>query len=156
MKEVCKTRRIDKYSVCLSAFRSISKEAKRMKQDLFIGIDGGGTRSTAVAVWPNGQVAAISCGKGLNFHNIGVEKVRTRLEGLVQDLCAKADAPVGKVCVGMSALDGPADENTLSRFRDAEVSIFRLDHSGTVIATTDGETLAFAWESGGYTPYIPQ
>ena len=51
---------------------------------------------------------------------------------------------------------GHPHESTLSRFRDAEVSIFRLDHSGTVIATTDGEKLAFAWESGGYTPYIPQ
>ena len=57
---------------------------------------------------------------------------------------------------GLNNEYGHPHESTLSRFRDAEVSIFRLDHSGTVIATTDGETLAFAWESGGYTPYIPQ
>lgn len=98
-----------------------------MKEGLLIGIDGGGTHSTAVAAWPNGQVAAITCGKGLNFHNIGVEKVRTRLESMVQELCCKSGAPLGRVCVGMSALDGPADERTLARFTRGTLSPGQLD-----------------------------
>lgn len=57
---------------------------------------------------------------------------------------------------GLNNEYGHPHDSTLSRFRDAEVTIFRMDHAGTVIATTDGETLAFAWERSSYTPYIPQ
>lgn len=98
-----------------------------MKQELLIGIDGGGTHSTAVAAWPNGQVAAVASGKGLNFYNIGVEKVRKRLESMVCELCSKTDAQPGRVCVGMSALDGPADEQTLASFTGGMFAPGQLD-----------------------------
>jgi len=98
-----------------------------MKNDLLIGIDGGGTHSTAVAAWPDGQVAAVAYGEGLNFHNIGVEKVRLRLEDMVSQLCLAADAPVGSICVGMSALDAPADEKTLALFTAGQFSAEQLD-----------------------------
>ena len=60
-----------------------------MKHGLFIGIDGGGTHSTAVAAWPDGRIAAIAKGGGLNFYNDGVETVRLRLESMVAELCSK-------------------------------------------------------------------
>lgn len=87
-----------------------------MAQKLFIGIDGGGTHSTGVAVWPDGRIAAVAAGGGLNFHNDGITAVRGRLESLVRDLCTEAGAPAFQVCVGLSALDGPADPETLARF----------------------------------------
>lgn len=87
-----------------------------MTQRLLIGIDGGGTHSTAVAAFPDGRIAAITKGGGLNFHNSGVDTVHRRLEEMVDRLCADCGAEAEEICVGMSALDAPADEKTLTLF----------------------------------------
>lgn len=87
-----------------------------LSQKVLIGIDGGGTHSTAVAAWPDGRIAAVTEGGGLNFHNSGVETVHRRLEEMVQDLCARCGAEAEEICVGMSALDAPADAATLALF----------------------------------------
>ena len=98
-----------------------------MQQGLLIGIDGGGTHSTAVAAWPDGRIAAVAHGGGLNYHNIGVDTVRRRLQDMVQELCEKAGAPLHRVCVGMSALDGPADEQTHALFTSDLITREQLD-----------------------------
>ena len=87
-----------------------------MPKKLLIGIDGGGTHSTAVAAYPDGRIAAVTEGGGLNFHNSGVETVRGRLEAMVEDLCRQTGCEAEEVCVGMSALDAPADEATTALF----------------------------------------
>lgn len=51
---------------------------------------------------------------------------------------------------------GHPHDSTLSRLRDAEVTIFRMDLMGTVIAASDGETIAFAWSNPAWQPSIPQ
>lgn len=50
---------------------------------------------------------------------------------------------------------GHPHENTLSRLRDAKVITFRMDLMSTVIALSDGETIAFSWMNSGYEPAIP-
>lgn len=50
---------------------------------------------------------------------------------------------------------GHPHENTLSRLRDAEVITFRMDLMSTVIALSDGETIAFSWMNSSYEPAIP-
>jgi len=87
-----------------------------MSNGLLIGIDGGATHSTAVAAWPDGRVAAVAYGDGLNFNNVGVEKVRQRLEDMVRELCEKTGADVDCVCAGSAALDFPADTDTTRKF----------------------------------------
>ena len=87
-----------------------------MAYKLLIGIDGGGTHSTAVAADPQGRVVAVTEGGGLNFHNVGVETVRLRLEAMVDDLCRQTGCATDEVCVGMSALDAPADDATTAAF----------------------------------------
>jgi len=98
-----------------------------MKEGLFIGIDGGGTHSTAVAATTDGQVVAVAREGCLNFYNIGVDPVRLRLENMVRSLCRQAGMPFDSVCVGMSALDAPADEETLAQFTGGFFSPGQLD-----------------------------
>lgn len=98
-----------------------------MARTLLIGIDGGGTHSTAVAAYPDGRIAAVAYGGGLNFHNIGVEPVRQRLEAMVAELCANCGCEAEEICVGMSALDAPADETTLARFTTGAFRAGQLD-----------------------------
>ena len=51
---------------------------------------------------------------------------------------------------------GHPHEETLSRLRDAEVVTFRMDLMGTVIAMSNGQTIAFSWTNSAYEPAIPQ
>lgn len=98
-----------------------------MVHGLLIGIDGGGTHSTAVAAYPDGRIAAVACGGGLNFHNVGVEIVRQRMEDMVAQLCSHSGCAAEAVCVGLSALDAPADDATLSTFTTGTLKKDQLD-----------------------------
>ena len=112
-----------------------------MAQKLLIGIDGGGTHSTAVAAYPDGRIAAVAYGGGLNFHNVGVEIVRQRLEEMVAELCRSAGGEAEEVCVGMSALDAQADEATLAKFTTGAFRAGQLDLQSDAYIALMGFTL---------------
>ena len=112
-----------------------------MKHELLIGIDGGGTHSSAVAVWPDGQVAAVAHGGGMNYHNDGVETVRCRLETVVKELTAQCGAADPTVCAGLSALDGPADESVRAQLASASLPAEQLDLQSDAYAALMGCTL---------------
>ena len=112
-----------------------------MNHGLFIGIDGGGTHSTAAAAYPDGRIAAVACGGGLNYHNAGVEVVRQRLEGMVSELVQKTGLPAAHICVGMSALDAPADAATTALFEGGSITPGTLDLQSDAYAALMGFTL---------------
>ena len=112
-----------------------------MAHGILIGIDGGGTHSTAVAAYPDGRIAAVAYGGGLNFHNIGVEIVRQRLEEMVAELCAAAGCEAEEICVGMSALDAPADADTLAQFTAGVFREGQLDLQSDAYIALMGFTL---------------
>jgi len=85
-----------------------------LSEGILIGIDGGGTHSTAAAMDLSGRLLAVVPGGGMNFLSDGMECVRDRLHDLVrrvQEACG--GAPVASVCLGSAALDGPADKKTV-------------------------------------------
>ena len=113
-----------------------------MEQELLIGVDGGGTHSTAVATHPDGRVVAVARGEGLNFLNIGVPAARVRLEKLLcalQDRCKQA--PIRQVCVGISALDATADASTVSLFAIGGLKAEQLDLQSDAYIALMGLTL---------------
>ena len=111
-----------------------------MSQRLLIGIDGGGTHSTAAAAYPDGRIAAVTEGGGMNFHNIGAEAVRGHLETMVDHLCRLSGCEAEEVCAGMAALDAPADTATTARFT-GRLSLEQLDLQSDAYIALMGFTL---------------
>jgi N-acetylglucosamine kinase-like BadF-type ATPase len=113
-----------------------------IENPLIIGVDGGGTRTRAVAMHADGRVLARTEGSGLNFHNIGWEAARTNLLDVVQRLLASCGATEYRALyIGMSALDAPADSATLSAFCGDVFDKTRVEMHSDAYAALVGATL---------------
>jgi len=93
---------------------------------LYIGIDGGGTHSSAVAVRPDGRILSRAAGPGLNYLNIGLEACLARFSALIRPLLPADPDESVVICAGLAALDGPAAPDILEAFRSAVPSGVRL------------------------------
>ena len=61
----------------------------------------------------------------------------------------------GVISVGEGNSYGHPHELPLSRLEQAGVTLYRTDKLGTVIATSDGNSISFTWERGGSAPILP-
>jgi competence protein ComEC len=59
------------------------------------------------------------------------------------------------ISVGADNTYGHPGENTLSRLRDADVTVYRTDIQGTVTCVSDGKTVSFTTERNGAVPTNP-
>lgn len=88
-----------------------------MDTDLIIGVDGGGTHSRLAAVREDGTVVAIGPGGGINYNTIGMRVARERLFDAVEALLGECgETRYRALSIGMSALDGAADERLIKEF----------------------------------------
>lgn len=71
----------------------------------YLGIDGGGTKTTAVICDENKNICASFHGEGLNYNVIGMETARRHL----QETLSGNPFPVHAAFLGLAALSGPAD-----------------------------------------------
>ena len=85
--------------------------------DLYIGMDGGGTRTTAVLVRSDGRILRRAEGRGMNWLNDGLEACTERFRDLIRQLLPGDPGVTVKVCAGCAALDGPAPDGILDAFR---------------------------------------
>ncbi|MBR0509768.1 MAG: hypothetical protein IJJ85_06585 [Clostridia bacterium] len=76
----------------------------------FLGLDGGGSGSTAVLCDETGAVVRRAKGGGLNFLGIGMDAARENLRALVSDVTEGSAYAVAAAGIGCAALDGIADE----------------------------------------------
>ena len=77
-----------------------------MKEKQFvIGVDGGGSKTIAAAVSMDGTVLAVQKGNGINYHNIGMEKARENLFGIVSSLEKECGAEYAALSIGSAALE---------------------------------------------------
>ena len=52
----------------------------------YLGIDGGGTRTTAAVSEENGKLLFKAVGKSINFYSVGMEKARENLKNVINDI----------------------------------------------------------------------
>lgn len=65
------------------------------------------------------------------------------------------DPAFAVISVGKDNSYGHPYDEPMSRLRDADVTIYRTDEMGTVIAVSDGKNIMFSWESASAKPEDP-
>ena len=77
----------------------------------YLGIDGGGTKTTAVVSDETGKILCKKEGKTINFYGVGMEKARENLLDVVKAIENElGEITFSSAFIGCSALDSEADE----------------------------------------------
>ena len=80
----------------------------------YLGIDGGGTKTTAAVCNEKGEIICRATGKTLNFYSVGMEICRENLQSLMTEIENSCGVNSFKaVVIGCSALDSKADAPTV-------------------------------------------
>ena len=84
-----------------------------MNNKYFLGVDGGGSKTTAVVFNEKGEFIAKSCGESINYYSVGIENARKSMAEITDSLPVKEfDCAV----IGMSALSERATAEETDRF----------------------------------------
>ncbi len=82
--------------------------------EYYLGIDGGGTKTTAAVSDEKGNILLKKVGKTINFYSVGMDKARENLLSVIEDIYKETgEITFESVFVGCSALDSEADTETL-------------------------------------------
>ncbi len=92
---------------------------------LYLGVDGGGVRTTAIVANENGKVLAKTVGASIDYKTIGLTSARKNLKNIVKELCEKTGEDTFKcACIGSSALKSRASaketESLISNIIEAD------------------------------------
>ncbi|MCQ2462088.1 MAG: hypothetical protein MJ177_01625 [Clostridia bacterium] len=86
-----------------------------MDKKIFVGIDGGGTKTTAAAFDAYGRFLASQAGDSVNFCALGTEKAGYNMKKIINGLCDKIGTDrFCSVFIGMSAIEDEATDEQLS------------------------------------------
>ena len=108
---------------------------------VIIGVDGGGTKTLAVACQMDGTILAAQRGVGINYNNIGMDQARDNLAQVIDGLLQQCGQDYAEICIGMPALDMAADEATTCAFAGKAFDPARLDMQSDAYTALQGFTL---------------
>ena len=108
---------------------------------VFIGIDGGGTKTAGAAVLSDGTVLALHTGEGINQNNIGMDQARENLWKVVFSLEKKCGKKHDFLYLGSPALDKTADEATVMEIAGDLLDPQRIAAESDVYMALMGMTL---------------
>lgn len=97
---------------------------------LYLGIDGGGSKTTCAVCDASGRVLGIHVGESINYYALGMEKARENMQTSILTLQRKCITPVFRsVFIGMSALNTRATPRELAAFtrNSMEADIVDMD-----------------------------
>lgn len=99
----------------------------------YLGIDGGGTRTTAAVSDGNGKILFKAVGKSINFYSVGMEKARENLKDVINNIYKN----IGKIefesaFIGCSALDNEASNETITALCDGVIRAKKIGMNSDV------------------------
>lgn len=84
---------------------------------IYLGIDGGGTHTTAAAADENGKILLTVGGETINFYSVGMQAAKNNLSDIIKKI--RSALGVERFCsvfIGSSALSGEAQPELLAEF----------------------------------------
>lgn len=81
----------------------------KTKEVFFLGVEGGGTKSTAILVDEKGATRTTKVGKALNYHSLGKAQTQRNLKSLLDPILKKASQGKIRAVFGLATLDTPKD-----------------------------------------------
>ncbi|MBQ8014802.1 MAG: hypothetical protein IJ264_01290 [Clostridia bacterium] len=79
----------------------------------FLGVDGGGSKTTAVVFNEKGEFICHACGESINYYSVGIENARLAMKTIIDEIKTENfDCAV----IGMSALNGRATSEETEKF----------------------------------------
>ena len=99
----------------------------------YLGIDGGGTRTTAAVSDESGKILVKSVGKSINFYSVGMEKARENLANVMNDIYKSiGEIEFEAAFIGCSALDDEATEETKNSLCDGIIKAEKIGMNSDV------------------------
>ena len=138
-------------------------QTEHSSEELFCGIDGGGTTTKVVVCNPEGQILHSFQTGTINHYGAGIPKVKENFAVIADTLIAKFACLPGTFFTGNSALDGPAEdalvqELTAGIFKPSRVVFhsdvyiallsFTMGNPGAVLISGTG-SMACGIDAGG-------
>ncbi len=81
----------------------------------YLGVDGGGSKTTALVCSETGEAVATYVGGGVNYNAIGFDEARRSLREVVDGALRGGEFPLSAAFIGHSALSGRADADLTAR-----------------------------------------
>ena len=102
----------------------------------YLGIDGGGTRTTAVVTDENENIITRKSGGTINFYSVGMETARENLASLMNEISSETGIiSFDGAFIGCSALDCEADDETTDKLCKGVINAVKTKmHSDVYIA----------------------
>lgn len=114
----------------------------------YLGVDGGGSKTTAVVFNEKGEFICKACGESINYYSVGMENARKAMADIINALSQKSfDCAV----IGMSALNERASDEETENFcggiieskkiimdSDLYVALEAMDESGECAVVISG------------------
>ena len=99
----------------------------------YLGIDGGGTRTTAAVSDENGNIRFKDVGKSINFYSVGMEKARENLKNVINDIYKNiGEIEFESAFIGCSALDNEASNETITALCDGVIRAKKIGMNSDV------------------------
>lgn len=91
--------------------------------EYYLGVDGGGSKTTAVVSDEKGNIVACVCGRTINYYSNPYEKARQNFKEMIDETGINDFA---SAVIGMSALSDRADSETAHKFADGIITAEKL------------------------------
>src|SRR5262245_12292714 len=136
--------------------------------NLFLGIDGGGTKTLAVVVDADGRERGRGAASGANLRAVGIEQAMTSLWTAATAAAEQAGAslPVARAWMGLAGVDRPADQQLLlprlapcfaravQLTNDAELVLSALEHAVGVAVISGTGSIVLGRDPAGMTARV--